>query len=307
SLLVNALEIREEPLATRKILVMIDDITERKRASEALEAAKLVAEQANLGKSRFLAAASHDLRQPLQTLSLLRGILGKRIKDPSGSRLVAKIEETLSAMSGMLNTLLDINQLEAGIVRPEIVEFPIGTLLDRLKAEFAYHVTTKRLGWRVVASSLYVRSDPHLLEQMLRNLLANAVKYTEQGKILLGCRRRGDKLRIEVWDTGIGIPAGQQKAIFEEFHQLNNPARERSRGIGLGLSIVQRISDLLGHAIDVRSWPGHGSVFAIEVPLGENKQRLPSGAKRMEAIAGPTGAILIVEDDPEVREMLAIL
>src|SRR6266436_1108310 len=307
SLLVNALEVREEPLARRKILVMIDDITERKRASEALEAAKLVAEQANLGKSRFLAAASHDLRQPLQTLSLLRGILGKRIKDQSGSRLVAKLEETLSAMSGMLNTLLDINQLEAGIVRPDIVEFQIGTMLDRLRTEFAYHAMAKQLGWRVVASGLNVRSDPRLLEQTLRNLLANAVKYTERGKILLGCRRRGDKLRIEVWDTGIGIPTGQLKAIFEEFHQLDNPARERNRGLGLGLSIVQRIGDLLGHTIEVHSWPDRGSVFAIEVPLGENKQRLPSGAKRMEELTGPTGAILIVEDDPAVREMLAIL
>ncbi len=307
SLLVKALEIRDEPLATRKILVTIDDITERKRASEALEAAKRVAEQANLGKSRFLAAASHDLRQPLQTLSLLRGILAKRIKDQSGSRLVAKFEETLSAMSGMLNTLLDINQLEAGIVRPEIVEFPIGTLLDRLKTEFAYHATAKQLDWRVVASSLNVRSDPRLLEQTLRNLLANAVKYTERGKVLLGCRRRGNKLRIEVWDTGIGIPAEQLEAIFEEFHQLDNAARERSRGLGLGLSIVQRISDLLGNTVDVRSWPNRGSVFAVEVPLGRNKQLAPSAAQRTAAIAGPTGAILIVEDDPAVREMLEIL
>ncbi len=307
SLLINALEIREEPLDTRKILVTIDDITERKRVSEALDAARRVAEQANLGKSRFLAAASHDLRQPLQTLSLLRGILAKRIKDESGSRLVAKLDETLSAMSGMLNTLLDINQLEAGIVRPEVVEFPIGTLLDRLKTEFAYHLTAKQLSWRVVASGLNVRSDPRLLEQTLRNLLANAVKYTEHGKVLLGCRRRGNKLRIEVWDTGIGIPAGQLEAIFEEFHQLDNAARERSRGLGLGLSIVQRISDLLGYAVDVRSWPNRGSVFAVEVPLGENKQLASSEPERSAGTAGPSGAILIVEDDPAVREMLQIL
>jgi two-component system CheB/CheR fusion protein len=307
SLLMNALEIREDPLAGRRILVTIDDITERKRSSEVLEAAKRVAEQASLGKSRFLAAASHDLRQPLQTLSLLRGILAKRIKDQSGVRLIAKLEETLGAMSGMLNTLLDINQLEAGVVHPEIAEFPIGTLLDRLQTEFAYHVATRQLVLRVVASGLNVRSDPRLLEQTLRNLLANAVKYTERGKVLLGCRRRGDKLRIEVWDTGIGIPAGQLESIFEEFHQLDNAARERSRGIGLGLSIVQRISELLGNIIDVRSWLGRGSVFAIEVPLGENTQRPPSGAQRVEAVAGPTGAILIVEDDPAVREMLEML
>ena len=307
SLLVNALEIREEPLATRKVLVTIDDITERLRVSEALETARRVAEQANLGKSRFLAAASHDLRQPLQTLSLLRGILAKRIKDESGSRLVAKLDETLGAMSGMLNTLLDINQLEAGIVRPEISNFPIGVLFDRLKTEFSYHVAQKQLGWRVVPCRLAVRSDAGLLEQMLRNLLANAVKYTERGKVLLGCRRRGDKVRIEVWDTGIGIPAGQLKAIFEEFHQLDNAARERSRGIGLGLCIVQRIGDLLGHTIEVRSWLGQGSVFTIEAQLGENEPGQPQEAESAETIARTAGAVLIVEDDPAVREMLAML
>jgi two-component system, chemotaxis family, CheB/CheR fusion protein len=307
SLLVKAIKVRDEPLATPKILVTIDDITERQRANEALEAAKRMAEQANLGKSRFLAAASHDLRQPLQTLTLLRGILAKRIKDQSGSRLVAKFEETLSAMSGMLNTLLDINQLEAGIVHPDIVEFRIGDLLDRLKTEFAYHATAKQLDWRVVACGLNVRSDQRLLEQTLRNLLSNAVKYTERGKVLLGCRRRGNKLRIEVWDTGMGILAEQLGVIFEEFHQLDNPARERSRGLGLGLSIVQRISDLLGNVVDVRSWPNRGSVFAVEVPLGENKALASSAAQRLEVIGGPTGSILIIEDDPAVREMLEIL
>ena len=121
-----------------------------------------------------------------------------------------------------------------------------------------------------------MRTDPRLLEQMLRNLLANAVKYTERGKILMGCRRHGGKLRIEVWDTGIGIPGEQLDGIFEEFRQLNNSARERDRGLGLGLSIVRRVGDLLGHRIEVRSWPGRGSVFAITVPLSEGSQR-PAG------------------------------
>jgi two-component system CheB/CheR fusion protein len=305
-LLVNALEIRDDSPGGRKILVTIDDVTERMRISEALEEARRTAEQANLGKSRFLAAASHDLRQPLQTLSLVRGILAKRVKDETGTRLIAKLEETLGAMSGMLNTLLDINQLEAGIVHPEVIEFPIGTVLDRLRTEFAYHVTTKQLEWRVVANSLAVRSDPRLLEQMLRNLLANAVKYTEQGKVLLGCRRRGDKLRIEVWDTGIGIPAEQLEVIFEEFRQLDNAARERHRGLGLGLSIVRRVGDLLEHRITVRSWPGRGSVFAVTVQLSADEQR-PRGAGERAASKGLTGAILIVEDDPTVREMLGML
>jgi len=308
SLLVSALEISHEPGATRKILLAIEDITERKHAAEALEAAKRQAEQANLGKSRFLAAASHDLRQPLQTISLLHEILAKKVKDETTLSLVGRLDETVSTMSSMLDTLLDINQLEAGIVRREMVDFPINAVLEHLRTQFTFHAAANRLGWRVVPSSLSVHSDPRLLEQMIRNLLSNAVKYTNTGKILLGCRRRGDKLRIEVWDTGIGVPEEQLEAIFEEFHQLDNPARERSKGLGLGLAIVERLADLLGHTVDVRSRPGKGSVFAVEVPLGEDvspSPRLDRGEVRESA--HQRGAILVVEDDRSVREMLALL
>ncbi len=245
-LLLNARKIDDGLAEHAKILLTIDDITERKHAAEALQAAKRQAEQANLGKSRFLAAASHDLRQPLQTLSLLQGILAKKVSDPDAARLITRLEETLSAMSGMLNTLLDINQLEAGIVRPEITTFPVEDVLGRLRTEFAYHAAARRLGWRVVSCRHFVHSDPGLLEQLIRNLLSNAMKYTERGRVLLGCRKHGDKLRIEVWDTGPGIPEGELKAIFEEFHQLDNAARERSRGLGLGLAIVQRLADSAG-------------------------------------------------------------
>jgi two-component system, chemotaxis family, CheB/CheR fusion protein len=236
----------------------IEDITERKHAAEALEAAKRQAEHANVGKSRFLAAASHDLRQPLQTISLLRELLAKKVKDETSLALVGRLDETVSTMSSMLDTLLDINQLEAGVVRREMIDFPINTVLEHLRTQFIFHAAAHGLGWRVVPNSLSVRSDPRLLEQMIRNLLSNAVKYTNEGKILLGCRRRGEKLRIEVWDTGSGIPEEELQAIFEEFHQLDNPARERSKGLGLGLAIVERLADLLGHAVDVRSRPGQG-------------------------------------------------
>jgi len=308
SLLLAAREI-VEPSAGRKILVTIDDITERRRVSEVLEIAKLHAEQANLGKSRFLAAASHDLRQPLQTLSLLRGILAKSIKEEGSLALIRKLDEPLEVMSGMLNTLLDINQLEAGIVNPEVVVFPIEALFDRLKTEFSYHATAKNLDWRVVESGRYVRSDPRLLEQMIRNLLWNAVKYTPHGKILLGCRRRGDKLRLEVWDTGMGIPAEHLHAIFEEFHQVDNPAREHGLGLGLGLAIVQRIGNMLGHVIDVRSRLGKGSVFAVEVPLASDKPGawLPKDGQATEYAAARTSTVMLVEDDPMVREMLELL
>ena len=143
-----------------------------------------------------------------------------------------------------------------------------------MKTEFAYHAQTHGLGWRVVPCRLAVRSDPRLLEQMIRNLLSNAVKYTRKGRVLLGCRRHGAKLRIEIWDTGLGIPEGQLRAIFEEFHQIDNPARELNRGLGLGLAIVQRLGNLLGHPVDVRSRPGSGSVFAIEVALAPKRGAL---------------------------------
>jgi two-component system CheB/CheR fusion protein len=212
-------------------------------------------------------------------------------------------------MSSMLDKLLDINQLEAGVVRPDIVDFPIDGLLDHLKTEFTYHASEKGLGWRVVPSRLTIRSDPRLLEQMLRNLLSNAVKYTKQGKILLGCRRRGDKLRIEVLDTGIGIPAGEVRRIFVEFHQLDNPARENSRGLGLGLSIVKRLGDLLNHSIYVRSSPGSGSVFEVEVPQGDaGAVRISSPQDRAKDDEAPlSGTILVIEDDPAVREMIKLL
>ena len=309
SLLLSARRLRDASAPAPRILLAIDDVTERNRVNHNLALAKSQAERANRGKSRFLAAASHDLRQPLQTLSLLQGILLKRVKDPTSLQLIGRIEETLGAMSDMLNTLLDINQLEAGIVRPEVADFPIADLLDRLHHDFAGMANSKKLGWRTVASSLAVRSDPRLLEQILRNLLSNALKYTIRGKVLFGCRRRGDMLRIEVWDTGIGIPEHQLQAVFEEFYQLDNPARDRRLGIGLGLSILQRLANLLDHPIDVRSRAGVGSMFAVSVPIGQLSpdERLALDRAGPAKVAPRTGEILIVEDDPSVREMLVLL
>ena len=178
----SARVLREEPSARRKILVAIDDVTEAKREGKALEAAKSEAERANMGKSRFLAAASHDLRHPLQTITLLQGMLEKRVHDEATLKLVHRLDETVSTMAGMLDKLLDINQLEAGIVSPAITDFPVKRLLDELRTELTYHAATDGLDWRVVPSSLTVRSDPRLLEQIIRNLLSNAVKYTNEGQ-----------------------------------------------------------------------------------------------------------------------------
>jgi two-component system CheB/CheR fusion protein len=295
------------------VVITFADITERRHAADALEAAKRQAELATIAKSRFLAAASHDLRQPLQTLTLLQGLLAKTVEGERAQKLVARLDGSLGAMSGMLNTLLDINQLEAGTIRAEMVSFPIKGLLDRLRDEFTYHAQAQRLTLRVVSCGLSIHSDPRLLEQMIRNLLANALKYTKSGKVLLGCRRRQGILSIEIWDTGVGIPAEELQAIFEEYHQVGNSARERSRGLGLGLSIVQRLGNLLGHRVSVRSHPGKGSVFAIEImlpPRGTESQlehhRHGIGDGIVEGVRR-TGTILVVEDDPEVRKLLDLL
>jgi len=310
-LMLNAEKIRREPQATCEIVVTIADVTERKRAETALMSAKWRAERANLSKSRYLSTASHDLRQPLQTLSLVRGILTKKLKDEKDEealKLVARLDETAGVLASMLDTLLDIDQLEAGGVQPEKIDFPINNLLERLRIEFAYHARAHGLIWHVVPCRLRIWSDPRLLEQIIRNLLSNAVKHTERGKILLGCRRRGDKLRIEVWDTGTGIPADQLHAIFEEFHQLDNAAREHNRGFGLGLSIVQRLANLLGHSVDVKSRPGKGSVFAVEAPRG-GEQPGASGQPTPRADPLPRDeskrpTIFVVDDERPVREAM---
>jgi two-component system, chemotaxis family, CheB/CheR fusion protein len=304
---------RTQDDAVEGVVITFTDITERRRIADALQAAERQAQLANLAKSRFLAAASHDLRQPLQTLALVQGLLAKTVEGEKAQKLVGRLDETLAAISGMLNTLLDINQIEAGTVRADLVNFPIKDLLVRLRDEFAYHAEAKRLALHVVSSGLSVHSDPRLLEQMIRNLLANAVKYTKRGKVLLGCRRHGGKLAIEIWDTGIGIPEAELDAIFDEYHQLDNGARERSRGLGLGLAIVRRLASLLGHQVSVRSRMDRGSVFTIDVPLAADetapKLRAERHRQTNDAAAegvGRAGTILVIEDDPEIRELLEL-
>ena len=202
----RVLPYRTQDNAVDGVVITFAEITERRHIANDLELAKRQAELANAAKSRFLAAASHDLRQPLQTLALLQGLLARTVEGERAKKLVVRFDETLGAIEGMLNTMLDINQIEAGTVHAEPVTFPINDLLDRLKDEFTYHAQAKGLALRVVKCGLSVQSDPRLLEQMIRNLMSNALKYTKRGKLLLGCRRHEGMLSIEVWDTGIGIP-----------------------------------------------------------------------------------------------------
>lgn len=292
------------------VVITFTDITERRETAEALQAARKRAELADQAKSRFLAAASHDLRQPLQSLSLVQALLAQTIEDEKPAQLVARLGQTLAAMSGMLNALLDINQIEAGVVQAKPVAFPIGGMLDRLRDEFAYAAAAKRLNLHIVASSLMVRSDPRLLEQMIRNLLTNALKYTRKGKVLVGCRRIGEKARLEIWDTGIGIVERDLHTIFEEFHQLDNAGQERRRGFGLGLAIVQRLGGLLGHEVGVRSIAGKGSVFSIDLPRDASASIVRNDHKEADSPSSADhrrGKVVIVEDDPEVAELLELL
>ncbi len=304
---------RAQDSAVEGVVITFVDVTARRYTADALEAAKRQAELATVAKSRFLASASHDLRQPLQTLALLHGLLEKAAEGEKAQRLIARLDTTLGAMTGMLDTLLDVNQIDAGMVRAEIVGFPINVLFERLRGEFAYQAQAGGLGLRMVPCGLSVSSDPRLLEQMVRNLLSNALKYTRHGKVLLGCRRRSGVLSIEVWDTGVGIPAAELQSIFEEYHQLDNAARQRSRGLGLGLSIVQRLGKLLDHRVEVRSHPGKGSVFAIQVPClsdgatPRTEHSRPAAEDRMAKGVRRNGVILVVEDDPEVRDLLELL
>ncbi len=290
------------------VVITFADITERKVIEKALEAAKLEAERANIAKSRFLAAASHDLRQPLQSLTLLQELLVQSVEGAKPQKLLARLSQTLGAMSGMLNALLDINQIEAGVIEAHFSSFPIADVFDQLRDEFTYLAQTRGLSLRILPSTAVVHSDPRLLQQMIRNLLGNAIKYTKKGKILLGCRRRGDTVHIEVWDSGIGIAATELHAIFDEFHQVGNAARERSRGLGLGLSIVQRLGRLLEHGIDVRSVPDKGSVFSITI-AGALRASTTSLAEPSPATPGDAPPrhrckIVIVDDDPDVLDLL---
>ncbi|HEY2047991.1 MAG TPA: chemotaxis protein CheB, partial [Caulobacteraceae bacterium] len=223
------------------VIITFTDVTEARQAAQALEAARAKAELADAAKSRFLAVASHDLRQPLQSLALIQGLLSRTALDDRAKGLVARFEQTVGLMTGMLNTLLDINQIEAGVVRPTPVSFVIDDVLRRIETEFSLQAQSQKLDLRIVPCRRSIRSDPRLLEQVIRNLVSNALKYTKTGKVLIGCRRRGDQLAIEVWDTGIGIAPADLPAIFEAYHQIDNAARERGRGLGLGLAIVDRL------------------------------------------------------------------
>jgi len=252
-------------------------------------------EEANLAKSRFIAAASHDLRQPLHALNLFVTQL-RTEKDPAEkNRLIARIDAAVAAMNDLFNALLDMSRLDAGVLVPYISEFPIDQLLRRIEMTFTDAAREKDLRLRVVANSAWILSDFILLERILLNLVSNAVRYTEVGGIVVGCRRRAGGLRIEVWDSGIGIPEDQQSSIFGEFYQLSTVKRDRRSGLGLGLAIVDRLCRLLDYPIELTSRPGRGSRFVISVPL---TAPLPLAEQPLqESVNQAMGKTVVVIDD----------
>jgi signal transduction histidine kinase len=265
------------------------------RTSEELGRLYQQLEAANLAKSRFLAAASHDLRQPLHALNLFVAQLRRETDRAEQARLIARIDASVAAMNELFNALLDISRLDAGVLLPSISEFPVDHLLKRIEMTFTAAAREKGLRLQVLSSGAFIRSDFILLERILLNLVSNSVRYTVRGGVVVGCRRRAGILRIEVWDSGMGIPDDQRANIFGEFYQLPTTDLDRSGGLGLGLAIVDRLCRLLDHPIELASRLGRGSRFAVSVPLA---MPLTATAQAPQpAIDQALGKLVVVMDD----------
>lgn len=304
-------EISLSPVSTPKasfVSSVIRDVTVRKRMERELIEARQEAERATNANSAFLAAASHDLRQPVQALSLLNGALRRTVKDERALEMIRSQDHSLTAMTNLLNSLLDISRLDAGAVTPEIEDFPMQRLIDRLSAEFARQAQHKGLKFKSVACEAVVRSDPNLLSEIIQNLVSNAIRYTDKGQVELKCTERDGQCCIEVEDTGIGISKDQQQAIFQEFHQVKTRGGSKE-GFGLGLAIVRRLTDLLTHQIDVESDPGRGSCFTLSLPavgpVGEDSDDLEEGHAIAEEAA--SGLVVLIEDDVHVANAWGLL
>ena len=282
-------------------------------ALEQMRAAKDSAELANRSKTTFLAAASHDLCQPVHALGLYLAALLDDDLSPTQGDLVQRMKAALAALDTMFNALLDISRMDAGAVIPRLRAFALAPMLHRLAEELAPQAADRnlRLSVRMAPSpsGLHARSDPVLVERIVRNLLGNAVKYTRNGGVLLSCRLRGTAASccwlIEVWDTGLGIAEADHERVFEEFYQVGNPERDRLAGLGLGLSIVRRLTSLLGHRLTLFSRPGRGSRFLLELPCTRDEPLRPAGDDRQGTVAGLV--VAVIDDDPDVRNSMQVL
>jgi Na+/proline symporter/signal transduction histidine kinase len=304
---VEAAEALERANATLEMRVR-ERTTELTRLNAELARAKADAEEANVSKTRFLAAASHDILQPLNAARLYVTSLIERQRGPEDAKLIANIDASLEAVEEIFGALLDISRLDTGAMRPDLANFRIEEILRQLEVEFTPLAREKGLDLTFAPCSLAVRSDRRLLRRLLQNLVSNAIKYTPSGRVLVGCRRKGDALRIEVYDTGLGIPQSKKQVIFREFQRLDEGAKV-ARGLGLGLSIVERIARVLNHKVAVRSTVGRGSRFSVAVPLASAAEssrpsrELPS-VDRMQFIGT---AVLCIDNEPKVLDGMETL
>ncbi len=281
------------------VSTVIRDITERKELENQIEAARREAERANKANSAFLAAASHDLRQPVQALTLLNGALRRAVHDEKARSLIDNQQQSLQAMTNLLNSLLDISRLDAGAISPDVGPFAVQRLFDRLASEFGRQAQQKGLTFEALPCDAIIRSDPNLLGEIIQNFVSNAIRYTSTGRVELRGTVDDTHCRLSVSDTGIGIDAGEIERIFDEFHQAG---RRGNEGFGLGLAIVRRLADLLGHPVDVTSTPGEGSCFTVAVPLvgQEERRRLAAAPTAPGEARTQSGLILVIEDDDAV-------
>ncbi len=265
-----------------------------------LQNAKEDADRANKAKSLFLASASHDLRQPLNAMQMYIAALKSKVKDDEILTIVEDINSVSASTARLLNALLDVSELEVGAIKPRYEDFPINNIFTSIFQSFAPLAKDKNLQFRIVPSNITVKSDPDLLERILGNYMSNAIRYTKAGSVMIGCRRRGNMVSIEVWDTGCGISEDQMPNIFEDFYQIENKERDRSKGLGLGLALAKRLSISLNHSIEFKSTLGGGSCFSVLVAIGEQK----SSEVKLDVIPNImdlTGAkVLLIEDDTDV-------
>lgn len=277
------------------------EIEARARVETDLRLAKAEAERANVAKSKFLAAASHDLRQPVQSMFWFFAALENRVSSRQVRSILEGMEQSLAGLKLLLDALLDASKLDAGVIEPAPAVVSLASVLASVQSEYGPLMEASGLRFRVVPSSLSVRTDPILLRRILLNFVHNALRYTQTGGVLIGCRRRGAKVRIEVVDTGPGIEADKHDAIFEEFVQIGNPERDRSKGLGLGLAIVRRLAILLGHKVGVSSTVGRGSCFFIEMDIVRPDDAARGSVPRTPALPVPERTILVIEDEALVR------
>jgi signal transduction histidine kinase/CheY-like chemotaxis protein len=288
------------------ILLRFDNLELVNRLTKEKEAA----EKANIAKSKFLAAASHDLRQPLHALSLLAGALAERIHYKEVKDIVDKMRAAVAALENLFNALLDISKLDSGVLQPCVEDFHLQPLFDRMENDYRPEAEQKGLGFSVDnCSDLVVRSDTILLERILRNFVSNAIRYTNTGSVHLTMRQEGDRIAIAMKDTGLGIPEAKQGLIFDEYVQLDNPERDRDKGLGLGLAIVSRISQLLGHELQLNSMEGEGSEFTVYVPVGDNANIKEPGTTALPEFNMDLQGmrVLVIDDEKAILDALKVL